>query len=89
MQPGEDVSPGDEPADDRRVVPFGRAEQGYTPRPLGPRAGELIDLDHAAGGTQRKASNRRITSWSCAAGGAARPLTQSNRSASGNSSNAS
>src|SRR5271170_2907604 len=89
MQPGEDVRLCDEPANDRRVVPFWRAEQSHGPRPLGERAGEFTEFAHLAGGAQRKASSRCITSWSYAAGGAARPLTQSNRSASAHSSNAS
>ena len=81
MQPASRVPLGDEPADDRRVVPLGRAEQSDA-RAAARQAqqAEFAErLRHVAGGAQRKASSRRITSWSCAAGGgcaAADPIEQ-------------
>ncbi len=64
MQPAPGPARGNEPADERRVVALGGTEQGDGTRPLGQRAGELVELAHAAGGAQLKASSRRITSWS-------------------------
>ena len=58
------------------------------PRHSRRRRGEFR-IAHPGDAAPRNASNSRITSWSCAAGGAVRRLTQSNRSASSHSSNAS
>ena len=68
------VPVGDQPADHRRVVPLGRAEQ--VSRRAAARQASGASWSSSVtqrAGVQRKASSRRVTSWSCAAGGAARP----------------
>ena len=74
-----------DPADRGGVKALGRAEEGDRARPRGEQARQLGDHSHGADGELAKASRRRVTSWSSAAGGAARPATQSTRSASAQS----